>query len=574
MNNSKERFASNRFASKYIIITLFFTGAAIMVLEILGARIIGPYYGVDLYVWTSLITVTLISLSIGYWSGGKIADKRPEIDLLYLFIFLAGIFMFLIPSISGPVLKLSRIFGVRGGALLSSCILFMIPLIFLGMVTPFSVKLITRELKSLGATAGKLYAISTFGSFLGTLLCGFILIPNAGIKKIIYWQAIVLILFWAGWKLLSRKGQKTLIAAPFLVIAAAFGSERAVEAIKYKAQSLYGEIKVADIKEQRWLLIDGTSHTVIHKNMGESLFEYFYYFEIMPLLSLSREQEAKQALRLQRIQSEAANEPAAGKASFAATGRRLLLLGLGGGAVAKAFSEYGIKVDAVEIDPKVAEASKKYFNAGKYAENIYLGDAREYLTKYLTMENANVSTNVVADLGLPNNVAAERSSATKYDFVVLDAFSSAGHPFHLYTIENFKEIKKILKEDGIFGLNSLGSYEGKNSRVWKSVYKTLKEAFGYVRVFPVKIGTEAGPTIFIASKRDIFTQVDAKLSRNKTTKKFIEKMLDNEVITVSDAQNAIVLTDDYNPLELWDLDTTASTRKLLFEVFGDEILFD
>ncbi|MBU2574689.1 MAG: fused MFS/spermidine synthase [Elusimicrobia bacterium] len=521
MNISKDRFASG-----YIILTLFFTGAGIMVLELLGTRIIGPYYGVDLYIWTSLIAVTLISLAIGYWFGGRLADKKPEIDLLYLLIFFAGIFIILIPSISPPVLKFSRIFGIQGGSLFSSCVLFVIPLVFLGMATPFSVKLLTRELKVLGATAGKLYAISTLGSVFGTILCGFVLIPNLGIRKIVYLTAIALILLWAGWKILSGKYGKSLLALPFfLVIAAASGSDKAVEPVRYKAQSLFGEIKVADIKEKRWLLIDGTSHTVIDKKSGDSLFEFSYYFEIMPLMA-------------QKIPS-----------------KRLLLLGLGGGAVAKAFSEYGIKVDAVDIDGKVVEASKKYFNAGEYLEYIYIRDAREYLT--------------ALDAGF--SPGAERK---KYDFIVLDAFSAAGHPLQLFTLESFKEIKKALKEDGIFGVNSVGFYEGKNSRVWRSVYKTLKEAFPYVRVFPVRNGTEAGPTILIASGRDIFTPVDAKSARNKTAEKFIRKMLENEVPRPGPAQDAIVLTDDYNPLELWDSMTVAGTRNLLFEVFGDEILLN
>jgi len=526
-NSLKERFASG-----YIILTLFFTGAGIMVLEILGTRIIGPYYGVDLYVWSSLITVTLISLAAGYWFGGRLADKKPEINLLYLFIFFAGIFIILIPSISHPVLKFSRIFGIQGGALFSSCVLFMIPLVFLGMATPFSVKLLTRELKVLGATAGKLYAISTLGSVFGTILCGFILIPNLGITKIVYLQAIVLILLWAGWKILSGKYGKSLIALPFfLVIAAAFGSDKAVEAVRYKAQSLFGEIKVADIKEKRWLLIDGTSHTVIDKKSGESLFEFSYYFEIMPLLSFSR----------------APSEPLPGK--------RLLLLGLGGGAVAKAFSEYGIKVDAVEIDPKVAEASKKYFNAGRYAENIILRDAREYLAAL--------------------NAESTKTPEKKYDFIVLDAFSAGGHPLQLYTFESFREMKKTLKDGGVLGVNSLSFYEGKNSRVWKSVYKTLKEVFPYVRVFPVKLPGGAGPTIFIAAEKDIFAPVDANSARNKTAEKFIRKMLKNELqYAAGDMRDAAVLTDDYNPLELWDSGMVAGGRKLIFEVFGDEILLN
>ena len=113
-----------------------------MVLELLGSRIIGPYYGVSLYVWSSMITVTLIALAAGYRLGGLAADRGAKANDLYRFVFLAGLFMLFITLISGPVLKATSKLGIRGGALLSSFILFTVPLLFLGMVTPFAVILL------------------------------------------------------------------------------------------------------------------------------------------------------------------------------------------------------------------------------------------------------------------------------------------------------------------------------------------------------------------------------------------------------------------------------------------------
>ncbi|MEE9316339.1 MAG: fused MFS/spermidine synthase, partial [bacterium] len=161
----------------YLFLTLFITGAAVMGVELAGTRVVAPVYGSGLFVWASLITVALTCLAIGYWIGGKIADKKPKFSTFYLIILIGGILIAPVSQISSPILKLTANLGFRIGPLFSAYILFALPLVLLGMVSPYAIKLSTTELNVLGATAGKLYAISTMGSFFGTLLTGFILIP-------------------------------------------------------------------------------------------------------------------------------------------------------------------------------------------------------------------------------------------------------------------------------------------------------------------------------------------------------------------------------------------------------------
>lgn len=187
------------FPSFYLGLTAFIGGAVVMIIELLGTRIIGPFFGVSLFVWTSLITVTLLALAAGYWAGGALSDWRNDFSALYTLILLAGFSLLLIPLFKGWVLKNIISWGPRWGSLAGSIILFFLPLFFLGMIAPYVVKLYTKELTRVGRTAGGLYAISTVGSFAGTILTGFYLIPHFSLTVIIYLTASALILLSAGY---------------------------------------------------------------------------------------------------------------------------------------------------------------------------------------------------------------------------------------------------------------------------------------------------------------------------------------------------------------------------------------
>ncbi|MEE9524173.1 MAG: fused MFS/spermidine synthase, partial [Thermodesulfovibrionales bacterium] len=156
--------------SRPFIYYLFFTaltcGAMIMVIEVLGSKVIGPVFGVSLFVWTSLITVTLVALSAGYAAGGYISDKKDHPDYLYGIIFVAGLLVILIPFAKSIVLRSCQPLGLRMGALTSSTILFGPSLFLLGCVSPYIIKVSARELRNIGRTVGVFYSISTVGSFL------------------------------------------------------------------------------------------------------------------------------------------------------------------------------------------------------------------------------------------------------------------------------------------------------------------------------------------------------------------------------------------------------------------------
>jgi len=148
----KETHEREQLSVRYAVsrITAAICGAFVMVLEVLGSRVIGPFFGVSLFVWTSLITVTLVALSIGYAAGGVLSDKKSSPDYLYGIILLSGILVMLIPVVRRPVLLAFQSYGLRMGSFLSTSLLFGPSLILLGCVSPYIVRLAAKEIRSFG----------------------------------------------------------------------------------------------------------------------------------------------------------------------------------------------------------------------------------------------------------------------------------------------------------------------------------------------------------------------------------------------------------------------------------------
>ena len=170
----------------YLYIAVFVGGAAVLAIEILGTRILGPFYGVSLFLWSALISVTLIALSVGYAVGGRWADRGATFSRLYWLLAGAGIWTLLIPWLRAPVLFIAEPFGLRFAVLVAAFILFVPPLTLLGMVSPYAIRVRASSLNVVGRTAGDLYAVSTVGSVVAALLTGFVLIPNVGVTRLTY----------------------------------------------------------------------------------------------------------------------------------------------------------------------------------------------------------------------------------------------------------------------------------------------------------------------------------------------------------------------------------------------------
>ena len=182
--------------NKYILeLTIFVCGAVVMIFELVGSRVLGPYFGTSIFVWTSLIGIILGSLSLGYYLGGKIADKKPNFNSLSIIIFLAAVSIGLTIFIKDFLLIYLQIYftDVRITSVFASLILFSPTSVLLGIVSPYAVKLKIENLNTSGSTVGNLYAISTAGSIIGTFLSGFYLIPQFGTNKLLIILSLTLI---------------------------------------------------------------------------------------------------------------------------------------------------------------------------------------------------------------------------------------------------------------------------------------------------------------------------------------------------------------------------------------------
>ncbi|MBT3815213.1 MAG: fused MFS/spermidine synthase [Methylococcales bacterium] len=162
---------------------VFTGGASILAIEILGSRIMGPYFGVNLFLWTALLSMTLIALALGYFWGGILADYKPSYKILATLIFIAALWLFILPHLTEPISTFSRNFGYKLSILFTSLCLFTIPLGCLGCVTPYVLKLRANSLNKVATDAGDLYAFSTIASVLAALATGYFFIPFVGVKE-------------------------------------------------------------------------------------------------------------------------------------------------------------------------------------------------------------------------------------------------------------------------------------------------------------------------------------------------------------------------------------------------------
>src|SRR5206468_6520841 len=189
----------------YVLVASFVVGAVILVAEIVGTRVISPYYGASVYVWSSLIGVTLTALAIGYWVGGYAADRWPRVSTLAAEVIGGGLFLLMVPWVRASVLSWTTPLGLKVGSLVSAAGLFGLPLILLSMTGPLAIRIVTSEFTVLGRGVGRVYGVSTLGSMVGAITTGFVLIPAFSVRSLLVGVAIVLLVLGSGGLLLVRR---------------------------------------------------------------------------------------------------------------------------------------------------------------------------------------------------------------------------------------------------------------------------------------------------------------------------------------------------------------------------------
>lgn len=503
----------------WLYFTVFLTGAAVMIIELLGTRMIAPFYGASLYVWSSLISVTMIALSLGYFIGGRWADRAKRTGLA-LIIALAALLTLLIPWLTRPVLLTTDPLGLRAGALVSALTLFSPSLTFLGMVGPFAIKLSTANLARVGANAGSIYAVSTLGSVVGTLFLGFYLFPVVGSREIFIALGPALFLLAVAAAFYERKRLKlssTLLPIAFLAAigigllpqtAGAGHTDSSQESfqIQFERESLYGWVRVIDqpARDLRLLTTDASIIGAASIRHGQNRLAYQNIVPLIPALAPPM--------------------------------KRALLIGQGAGHMAMALGDrYGIVTDTLEIDPAVAEAAIRYFGFSSMGQAI-IGDARYEI----------------------------RRLKGSYDLIIHDCFTGGAEPVHLLTIETLTQLRSLLSEQGIFALNFVAFSENGKNAALASVAKTLAYVFPHQMVFISEPGKDFNDFIFLAANHPI--DLDAK------TLTFEQNSLLKQRLMTVDKTQGILLMDNFNPLDSLQTRKAKYYRSVLVNWLGTDLL--
>ena len=430
---------------KYLSL-IFFTGAVILSLELIASKILTPFFGVSLYIWTAILSVTLIFLAIGYQFGGWMASKIDSkyYEELFIFIPFVSSFFILVSTLIYPLL-LPKLVGLNLliGSFIGSFILLSIPLVLMSAMNPLLISIVKyKDDQSSDSKSGFVLFISTIGSVFGVIFTALVLIPNFTNFSAFILNALFLIVytlfiyFFIGYKSFKKLKALFLFLNLMLLICILgiyyfkqnylnyFTSTKDTLGntyiIEYENPSYYGNLKVVGIQPSNQdsiysykLYQNGFTQNTIDKN-GNSLNIYTYMMD-----ALSQQSSLGDAL----------------------------ILGFGGGIIPKKLSAQGFNIDVVEIDPITLEIAEKFFKYKKINTNLFFEDARTYV----------------------------RKCKKRYHLIIIDLFFADGIPEHLTTIEFYKDLKNCLYDDGILISNSITDFS--NNLTLNAVLSTFNAVF-------------------------------------------------------------------------------------------------
>lgn len=415
-HQSEQISGRDRIFNRLLLLIVFVGGISSVAIELSASRLLGPYFGTSTFIWANLIGLTLLYLSIGYYVGGRIADRWPSPTLLFAITTVAGFTTGLIPLLARPILEQSLTafahlaVGAFYGSLVGVILLFAVPVTLLGVVSPFAIRLRIHRVDAAGNTAGSLYALSTVGSILGSFLPVLVLEPAIGTYRTFYTFALLLLVtsivglafHKAKWPALGA-----VILALVIIGIAIFGTGGMVRPpdfgqLVHETESEYNYIQV--VKDQgSYLLMLNDGHAIhsIYDPNSTITGGPWDYFTVGPFFN----HDAKPA-----------------------DVRSVALIGLAAGTMAKELTlAYGpIPIDGVEIDPKIVEVGRKYFDMNEPNLNVIVQDGRYFLS----------TTN------------------KRYDIIGIDAYRQPYIPFHLTTQEFFDQVRSHLTPGGVTVVNA------------------------------------------------------------------------------------------------------------------------
>jgi len=486
--------------------TSFVVGYVILSLELLGFRLLAPYFGYSLYVSGSLIGVVLLALSLGYLLGGHLSDNGSKDFIVYRFLSLSALYLFIVWFYSEAILSRFFELSLVYGSLLSAFTFFALPMILLAALSPYFIKLLTNDnVRDIGFSAGSIYAVSTIGSLVGTFLTSFYLVPTYGVSANFLSNIVLLFIVSFFW---FRLKNKVII---FFAIALLFGFLAGKNSIGFASKviaqtdSEYNSLEVVDYGNFYGLRADRRNHLVysLYPKEGKWSGDYSFYhlFAIPPILN-----EAK-------------------------TG---ILLGLGAGTLPYIHEEFNpdLKITGVEIDPKIVELGKKYFGLNKRTNtSVVIDDVRPYLAK----------------------------DKKQYDLIEMDLFWGSGEiPFYLATKEFFSLIKSHLTQRGIVSINVYDPSEEKI--ISTPIQNTLASEFSYV----YSVSFDRGSYFMLASESPLETEkLTEWLKKNESDPRFLsitERFL-KDITPVFFNPEITIFTDDKAPLDILSYEAVFKNSK-------------
>ena len=179
----------------FILLASFVEGAAVMAVELISAKMIAPYYGQSLYVWATVIAVTLGGLTAGYFWGGNLSEKYPTQKMMFTIYLVSAIVTGLMPITGKIIMSATLGLGLKMGIIISTIVFVFPPLMCFGMISPMIIRLVSTDVNTVGRSAGTVYSISTLGGIIATFSMGFYLIPFQGLRFSAYATAIALAVF-------------------------------------------------------------------------------------------------------------------------------------------------------------------------------------------------------------------------------------------------------------------------------------------------------------------------------------------------------------------------------------------
>jgi spermidine synthase len=433
-----------------LAVVVFVVGAASLGSEIAAARLLAPYFGASTTVWANTIATVLVALSLGYWLGGRLADRHPLQRHMSALVLVAAVGLAAVPFVARPFLDaaVSALADISAGAFLGSLLGVLVlvagPVLLLGAVAPYAIRLSVREVASSGTTAGRLYAISTAGSLVGTFMAALVLIPFAGTRRTFLAFALSLALVAAlgmrrRW-LVVPLALAALIALPPAKVKPTSPDGRVI--YETDTQYQYARVVQAPDGSRALELNEGLARHSLYRPGSYLTGDYWDGFLTTPFAVLPR-------------------PPA-----------RIAVLGNAGGTTARAYGHYFPRtaIDAVEIDSKVSDIGRRFFDMRAPRLRVFGEDARPFL----------------------------RRSTARYDAIFVDAYRQPYIPFYMATSEFFRLCRERLTPGGVVVIN-VGHPEG-DDRLERDLSRTMRTAFPSVMrdaIMPTNsllVASAAGPS--------------------------------------------------------------------------------